>query len=86
MSNWEKEVNQWLRNDYGLLEADTAFTAGELVEILEEAVKFFITKQRTQLLKEVREKVNECVCDSTQHGHLFKDEILKKLKELEEGK
>ena len=53
--DWEKETQDWLR-DYGLSN-ESAYTAEEVADTVEEAVKYFSAKQRTQLLARVREEV-----------------------------
>lgn len=81
--DWEKRFNA--------LRHRLRWTAPELIK--DQYMTFIedeLAKQRTQLLKEVREKViktgvvqgKNCFCDSCE----LKNELLKKLKELEEGK
>ena len=53
--DWEKETQDWLR-DYGLSN-ESAYTAEEVADTVEEAVKYFSAKQRTKLLARVREEV-----------------------------
>jgi len=83
--DWEKEFHEQFWWD--MREIRKASKRGTWNN-LDLRLKNFIAKQRTQLLKEVREKVIE-IKAAYLEGDLelnIKEKQLKKLKELEEGK
>ena len=64
----QSKVELWLKNDYRILDADYgAFTVGDVVDIVEQAVEYFEAKQRTSKMSQEIEKIvpedhdwNEC--------------------------